>query len=214
MTIPEEVDTPPWTTGCPCAPCKCRRLAHPHLNPTAAETWLTTNPTALGHLDSRRREEYTEHFGYAILNRPTVELIRPYAPLLEVASGIGYWAHELQQNGICTVPTDLNPENLWPDHTPWTQTARMDGLQALNRYPNHNLLLCWPEMRDWPTHVVENFSHQHLIYVGERREGCTGLDTMFDALDRSYDPVTEHEIPTFTGSNDRLIIFRRRGPKA
>ena len=89
----------------------------------------------------------------------------------------------------------------------------MDGLQALKTYPDHNLLICWPEVEDWPTSIVANFSHNYLIYVGEQRGGCTGDNTMFDALDTYYTLVTDHRIPNFARASDRLFIYRRNPPQ-
>ena len=126
---------------CPCAPCDCHSLAHPTLEPTAAELWVSKSPQSMGHADSAQRVEYIERFGYAILNRPTVEIIRPYGPLLEIASGLGYWARELQHRGIHTVATDPHPEKEWPSLPPWTNIHRMDGLKALEAYPGYNLPL-------------------------------------------------------------------------
>ena len=200
---------------CPCAPCDCHSLAHPTLEPTAAELWVSKSPQSMGHTDSAQRVEYIERFGYAILNRPTVEIIRPYGPLLEIASGLGYWARDLQHRGIHTVATDPHPEKEWPSLPPWTNIHRMDGLKALEAYPGYNLLICWPEVDDWPTPIVSSFDHNYLIYVGEERGGCTGDTTMFDALERSYTLVTDHRIPNFAGASDRLFVYQRnRSPSA
>lgn len=201
--------TPMLTKSCPCAPCDCRSLAHPTLEPTTAELWVSKTPQHPQHADTDQREEYIERFGYAILNRPTVEIIRPYSPLLEVASGFGYWACELQHRNVHIVATDPHPEKEWPGQRPWTTVHRMDGLQALEAYPAHNLLFCWPEVDDWPTPIVTNFAHEYLLYVGEERGGCTGDTTMFDALDLHYTLVTDHRIPNFTGTKDRLFVYRR-----
>ena len=197
---------------CPCGPCKCRSLAHPTLEPTTAEVWVSRSPQDDRHTDTLQREEYIERFSYAILNRPAVEVIRPYAPLLEVASGLGYWAKELQHRGVYTVATDPHPEKEWPSLAPWTPIHRMDGLQALETYPKHNLLICWPEVDDWPTPIVTNFRHNYLIYVGEQRGGCTGDNTMFDALENYYTLITEHRIPSFADASDRLFVYRRNQP--
>ena len=193
---------------CPCAPCDCRSLAHPTLEPTTAELWVSRTPLTVDHADDLQRDEFIERFGYAILNRPTVEIIRPYAPLLEIASGFGYWACELRHRGVHTVATDPHPEKEWPDLRPWTNIHRMDGLQALSAYPGYNLLFCWPEVDDWPTPIVDSFAHDYLIYVGEERGGCTGDTPMFDALDRNYTLVTDHRIPNFAHASDRLFVYR------
>lgn len=70
------------------------------------------------------------------------------APLLTVAAGIGFWAYCLRQvEGIETLATDLfapedNPRFLRPG---WYPVHPMDALEALRRYPVHDVLgTCLP----------------------------------------------------------------------
>ena len=70
------------------------------------------------------------------------------APLLTVAAGIGFWAHCLRHvHGIETLATDLHA----PEHNPrfrrpgWYPVQPMDAIEALRRYPDHDLLgVCLP----------------------------------------------------------------------
>jgi hypothetical protein len=70
------------------------------------------------------------------------------APLLTVAAGIGFWAHCLRHvHGIETLATDLHT----PEHNPrfgrpgWYPVQSLDALEALRRYPDHDLLgVCLP----------------------------------------------------------------------
>ena len=70
------------------------------------------------------------------------------APLLTVAAGIGFWSHCLHQvYGIETLATDLfapedDPRFRWPG---WYRVQAIDALEALCRYPDHDLLgICLP----------------------------------------------------------------------
>jgi hypothetical protein len=70
------------------------------------------------------------------------------APLLTVAAGIGFWAHcLLHVHGIETLATDLfapanNPRFRRPG---WYPVQPMDALEALRRYPDHDVLgVCLP----------------------------------------------------------------------
>lgn len=69
-------------------------------------------------------------------------------PLLSVAAGIGFWAHCLHRvHGIETLATDLyapedNPRFRRPG---WYPVQPMDVLEALRRYPDHDMLgICLP----------------------------------------------------------------------
>jgi hypothetical protein len=71
-----------------------------------------------------------------------------HAPLLTVAAGIGFWAHCLHRiYGIETLATDLHA----PEHNPrfrkpgWYPIQPMDAMEALRRYPDHDVLgICLP----------------------------------------------------------------------
>ena len=70
------------------------------------------------------------------------------APLLTVAAGIGFWAYCLRQvHQIETRATDL----FAPEHNPrfrrpgWYPVQPMDALEALRRFPDHDMLgVCLP----------------------------------------------------------------------
>jgi hypothetical protein len=69
-------------------------------------------------------------------------------PLLSVAAGIGFWAHCARYiDGIEAVATDRyapedNPRFRRPG---WHPVERMDALEALRRYPDHDVLgVCLP----------------------------------------------------------------------
>jgi hypothetical protein len=70
------------------------------------------------------------------------------APLLTVAAGIGFWAHCLREvAGIETLATDLHaPEDNPRFRRPgWYPIEPMDALDALRRYPDHDMLgVCLP----------------------------------------------------------------------
>jgi hypothetical protein len=70
------------------------------------------------------------------------------APLLSVAAGIGFWAHCARQiDDIDIIATDLyapeeNPRFRRPG---WHPVERMDVMDALRRYPDHDVLgVCLP----------------------------------------------------------------------
>jgi hypothetical protein len=69
-------------------------------------------------------------------------------PLLTVAAGIGFWAHCAQHiDGIETIATDrfAPEENPRFQRPGWYPIARMDALEALRRYPDHDVLgVCLP----------------------------------------------------------------------
>jgi hypothetical protein len=109
-------------------------------------------------IEQHTRRITDESIAHAIAGRlacalPTAEALdylrrHLRAPLLTVAAGIGFWAHCLRQvHGIETLATDLytpqdNPRFRRPG---WYPVQPMDALEALRRYPDHDLLgVCLP----------------------------------------------------------------------
>ena len=70
------------------------------------------------------------------------------APLLSVAAGIGFWAYCLRQvQGIEAIATDLfaPQDNPRFRRAAWYPVQPMDVLEALRRYPSHDVLgVCLP----------------------------------------------------------------------
>jgi hypothetical protein len=89
-------------------------------------------------------------FACALPSAEALDYLRRHlrAPLLTVAAGIGFWAHCLHQvQGIESLATDLfapedNPRFRRPS---WYPVQPMGGLEALRRYPDHDMLgICLP----------------------------------------------------------------------
>ena len=149
-------------------------------------------------------------FGFAILNRATVEFLRNHAPMAEAGSGAGYWARELQDAGIDVAATGPSPEERWPGGETWTEVERLTAAEALAKYPERNMLICWPDRTgSWPEEALRQFSGDRALYAGEPQGGCTGTPGMFREIQESYLTSDQHDIPRFAGNGDRLYVMRR-----
>ena len=177
---------------------------------TLNESWLIQRGWPEDHDDREARDKFNRTFGFAVLNRRTVRLIAACSPILEVGAGTGYWAMELDQAGADIVATDPGADGYFPNSPRWSRVERVDGLTALEKHPGRSLLMCWPEIDPWPGEVVERFSGERVIYVGENRNGHTGGGSMFDALEDGYRLEEELEIPRFSRINDRVRVWRRK----
>ena len=207
----------PARTRCFCISCEANVYHSPHLKPTRAETFLADH--AAHHADEFEerhfRREFTEYFGFAVLNRKTVEYLRPFPPILEVAAGSGYWSWELNQAGIDAVATDPGLEAWSSPGTVWKRDRTVTGQRALKLYPHRNLLLCWPRPEAWTTKVIEQFPGEFLLYVGEAGDSdlgsMTGPGSTFAALEQDFKLEDVWSIPCFQGIHDALYVYRRCG---
>ena len=171
-----------------CIRCNYLQLSPSETDPTRAEHWLIAQEDDYMHFDRFTEHNHFAQFGYAVLTRPAVELLKRYSPILEVGAGTGYWAFETAAAGADIIATDPRPASMWPGQETWTNIYTLTGQEAVLKYPDRNLLMCWPETFRWPTETLRAFRGQYLLYVGEEREGCTGTNEMFDALENSTSP--------------------------
>ena len=149
-------------------------------------------------------------FGFAILNRATVEFLRNHAPMAEAGSGAGYWARELQDAGIDAAATDPSPEERRPGGETWTEVERLTAPEALAKYPERNMLIRRPgRTGSRPEEALRQFSGDRALHAGEPRGGCTGAPGMFREIQKSHLTSAAHGIPRFAGNGGRLYVMRR-----
>jgi hypothetical protein len=161
------------------------------------------------------RESFIKRYGFAILTREAIEAIRPYAPLLEIGAGSGYWAYELRNYGIDVIATDsqheafgwFRSENVkqgrW-DKT-YVEIEQLTSVEAVRKYPNRNLLVVWPSYREsWAADALGLFTGQVVVYMGEWGSACAE-DRFFDLLDQGFSDRISVRMPHFWGLYDRYL---------
>ena len=128
------------------------------------ETWR--DQSILGLLQycvQEARAGHTEQYGFAVMTGEAIECIREAVqdtPLVEIGAGNGWLARELNERGISVHPTDpaeiqRNDHALGGrEHMP---VERLDGFQALAKYPDHDLLWSWPQMHGYVPEVMKRF---------------------------------------------------------
>ena len=214
---------------CTCAACEADRLRGPDDPLTQAEKWLGKtrdnpfehdgrdtqthrgNQSTVQHRDSQQREEHILRFSYAILNHRTIGLLRTLQPLLEVGTGLGYWAAELTGTGVNIIPTSHGEHWVWRGIAPWLTIEDLDSEDAVRKYPDRNLLMCWPDLAtEWPVRAARSFEGETLILVGENQDdGCTSYDEIAPELEKTHQLERKIEIPQFYASWDDLEAWRR-----
>jgi hypothetical protein len=158
------------------------------------------------------RHEFIALYGFSILDRDTVELLATYSPLLEVGAGTGYWASELRQAGADVVATDLDPSpaNKY-QFTKFWEVERLDGVAAVEKYPDRTLLTVWPDYEgEWIEDVLKAYRSDRVLYVGEGDGGCTGTDAFHEYLFEHFERVQTVPLYQFSGIHDRLEIYERK----
>lgn len=165
------------------------------------------------------REAAISKYGFGILSNEAVCVIKACTGpvgIVEVGAGSGYWAYELKKVGVDIVATDPTPisESKWFEKT-WTNIEECSGLDALARYPDRDLLICWPDdynsEEGWSDKVLEAFKGELVFYCGEAYGGCTGSSRFHDLLEHSgtWRLAKTVRIPNWPGVHDQLEVYQR-----
>ena len=114
-----------------------------------------------------------------------------------IGAGSGYWAWLMRQAGIKVAAFDAQP----PPFT-WSEVRQGDE-RAVHEHPEATLFLCWPP---WATGMAFNAL---AAYRGDNADS-----RFFALLSSCFDVVDSVAIPQWYLRDDRLMVFRRRGPSA
>jgi hypothetical protein len=156
-----------------------------------------------------KKDEAITKFGFAVLTEEVINAIRPYNPILEVGAGTGYWAYEMQKRGVDCIATDPGDGHWFVGSKRWTEIEGIDGVNAVKKYPDRSLLLCWPYMESWPAETLRIYKGNTVIYVGEGYEGCTADDAFHEILEKEWNLKEEIDIPQWDGIHDHVFIYQR-----
>lgn len=160
----------------------------------------------------RHRDIGIKRFGFAILTEDAIEILRLYAPILEVGAGTGYWAHEFIERGVDYVATDPEPccKSYFKGSEQWVGIEPLSALDAVRKYPERALMFCWPTYADgWAAEALQAYTGSTVIYVGESDGGCTADDNFHHELNSHWDEEQVINIPQWRGIHDRIFIYRR-----
>jgi hypothetical protein len=180
--------------------------------------WLTGYP---GLEELQVRDKFICKFGFAILTDEIVQTLLPFSPIVEVGAGSGYWSYELNQAGAISIPTDPKTgrychffdENRgqinWKE-TEFLLVEELTGIQAVEKYPNHSLLMVWPDMAPWPAETLSAYKGSTVLYVGEGDGGCTADEQFHKMLEQQFEEKNTIVIPQFWCIHDYLTVWSRR----
>lgn len=163
---------------------------------------------------------YTHKFSWAVPDDQAIEIIAAYSPLVEVGAGTGYWSWLLREAGADVLaydkypPSEASRENTFHAGKPtWTQVLQGDE-SVLDAIEGRTLFLCWPPHNDkMAFNALSRFIGDGVIFVGEYG-GATGDPQFFQLLETGWDEEFSAPIPNWTGRDDALFVYRRKGVSA
>ena len=105
--------------------------------------------------------------------------------IVEIGAGIGWLGHWLSKYGVMIQASIDN--KTWPDF-PQNRyldiVQQMDSLYYLRLHPEVELfILAWPEEDCLASRIWQTLRPgQHLLYIGEARDGCTANNVFFELI--------------------------------
>jgi hypothetical protein len=166
------------------------------------------------------RDEFINRYGFAILSRKAIEAMRPYAPLVEIGAGSGYWTYELRKWGVDCVATDtmdgaygfFKKEDVDVSERRWQHQYApievLSSVEAVRKYPNRNILTVWPDYdKPWAADALGIFTGQVVIYMGEGYGNATADDRFHELLDERFADQDRIPMPHFEYSYDRELLI-------
>lgn len=162
----------------------------------------------------QERAAFVQKYAWAIPDEKAVSIIAAHGPIVEIGAGTGYWSYLLRQVGADVVAYDVAPyKNGWCNSEKgWTEVL-VGGTEKAAAHPDRALFLCWPPygspMAREALEAYIKAGGTTVIYVGELG-GCTGDEEFHELLDRVGTLVDGHNIPSWLGINDELMVYRVR----
>ena len=177
--------------------------------------------TTYGNLDTHLdRRSLTKRYAWSVPDEAAIALLVAQGPLVEMAAGTGYWAALVEAAGGDIVAYDIAPPGGHHEHAGPINSYCGDDLffsvapggpEKVADHPDRALFLCWPGYGDGvASSSLSLYTGETVVYVGEWRDGCCGEDGFFDALERDFERVAHHQVPTWPMMHDALWVYRRR----
>ena len=97
----------------------------------------------------------------------------------------------------------------------WCPIVRRHGADAVRDHPDRTLLLSWPpcDTSDG-VEILDAYSGDRVIYIGELDGGSCGDAALFATLDRDWSTLAEHVPVRWIGIRDVIRVHERRTAQA
>ena len=161
-----------------------------------------------------------EKYAWAVPDNKALEIIKHFAPIIELGAGGGYWAYLLREMGVDIVAVDkYNAKGAK------TYTEVIKGEPKILKKKEHEervRFLSYPDDREsMSMECLEYFQGDTIIHVGElaitgtkaggvqRPWGKTSCSEFQVALMADFHCVVRHRLPSFPTSCDYLTVWKR-----
>lgn len=183
--------------------------------------------------DFRRRYKFVSDYSWAVPNREIIDYIKKFVgndKAIEIGAGYGLWAKLLKDMGLNIVaidpmifPGDKEIYDIGNEDKKWTQVEKMDHYEALDNFPDANVLIfIWPSYDEgYAYEALELFDGNKIVYIGEGRGGCTADESFHNLLDNEWglvnaecssitDERQSYSVDQWPGLHDSAFFYIRK----
>lgn len=158
-----------------------------------------------------KRKRLTETYAWAIPNQKAIEYIVDLSPIVEIGSGSGYWAYEIDKYGGDVDCFDSHPQN-WNEEWYPVEKATVDEVAEIETQQDKTLFLCWPPANaSMAFDAVDMLSPTDVVFIGEwaneASDGHVNGDSQFYDKMKTWNLASVIDIPQWKESDDKLYHF-------
>lgn len=155
-----------------------------------------------------------QRYAYVFSSEHLLDVVRRYAPLVEIGAGTGYWAYRLRQLSADIVAYDLAPpggprnNRYHPDVRSWTGVSVGDAT-VLAGHRGRALFVCWPPAYSSLWDALRFYMGDVVIYLGDhgpRTARLAGLEEGFERIEFH----AAYALDPAPGRPAQLSVWRRR----
>jgi len=152
-----------------------------------------------------KRAELVQEYSWSIPNEDLVREIAEYSPLVSIGAGTGYLEALVRQVGGDIIATEPKPKK------EWIAMERLNHTEALEKYPERNILLSWPPYNSrMAAEVIEKMKSSTLFYIGELEGGCCGDKRFWKILEKKFEVVKYVGVYQWPYINDIGVVYKRK----
>jgi hypothetical protein len=169
------------------------------------------------------RLNYIRKYGFAVPTKQAIYELSKYSPIIEIGSGLGYWAYLAKKHhkaDVLCVENERDYKKWWTENKYSSLDTKLFTTPVYDNYKvqlgmkenkNRSLFLSWPEYTsDFGYDVLMHYYGKYFIYVGEPWKGCCGTDKMFKHIDMQFDIIKVVHIPQWDAIHDTMVIYKRK----
>ncbi len=179
--------------------------------------WASRNASSMSpQIVRAMRHRFIKKFGFTVVTRETISWIKQQAgdgPYVEIGTGNGYLAKEINQSGFAVFPTDRNSldGNTYAlGNALHTTVERYDGIDALHVYQDCDVLWSWPSPHSSTTDILKNIKDRKLVYIGDQQDMRQSDPESYATLQSEFRLESERANHHFEGIREVVAVFSPR----